>query len=259
MSKMFTKESELCTAFIADATRDGKWVAYPETAGFDIVLSRKQDGLQIGIEAKLALNTHVLNQALPRYRWEAGVIGPDYRAVLVPGGKTQIGLINIAAHLGITILLYNADYAATAAAMSPMLPMGSWSEDHWHEWCPVKRLALPDYVPDVSAGRPSPTALTEWKIKAIRLAIILEERPVTRADFKALHLDPSRWTDKWTGWLDATPQGYVPRPGQIPDFKAQHPVNYEQIKADRAKWMPKPASAAYAQAGSKDLFNGAAT
>lgn len=257
MSKTFTKEADLCTAFIAEATRDGQWVAYPETAGFDIVLARKDNALQIGIEAKLALNAHVLNQALPRYRWDIGYTGPDYRAVLVPGGKTQLGLYSIAAHLGITVLTFNAGYPnSPRVAVAPALPNAAWEHEHWHEWCPMKRLALPDYVPDVGAGHPAPVALTEWKIKAIRLAIILEERPVTRADFKALSLDPSRWTDKWTGWLEATPQGYVPRPGHIPDFKAQHPVNYEQIKADRAKWTPKPACDAYAQAGSKDLFGG---
>lgn len=31
----------------------------------------------------------------------------------------------------------------------------------------------------------------------------------------------------------------------MPDFRAQHPVNYEQIKADKTKWAPKePAVAA---------------
>ncbi len=67
--------------------------------------------------------------------------------------------------------------------------------------------------------------------------IVLEERPVTRADFKHLGLSPSRWTDPFTGWLKPTDAGYVRGPG-IPDFAAHHPLNYAQIKADRAKWMP---------------------
>lgn len=101
----------------------------------------------------------------------------------------------------------------------------------------MQRCALPDYVPDVAAGSSAPVKLTDWKVKAIKLAVLLETRAVTRADFKALGLDPSRWTDRHTGWLVAGDAGYRPGPG-MPDFKAQHPRNYEEIRADIAKWAP---------------------
>lgn len=227
----------MCEAFIA-ALDKRPWTAYPETAGFDILLVRKKDGFQIGVEAKLRLNTEVVIQSLPRWQWDRVMTGPDCRAVLVPEYATDNGMGFIAGLLGITVIRVRditlGQY--TARGFSPSLPDENYGAEDWHEWCPVTRCALPEYVPDVKAGSKSPLQLTQWKIRAIKLAIILEERPVTRADFKQLSLDPSRWTDKFTGWLNATPQGYV-RADHCPDFKAQHPVVYEQIKADKPKWI----------------------
>lgn len=51
-------------------------------------------------------------------------------------------------------------------------------------------------------------------------------------------LSPSRWTDPHHGWLVVTPAGYV-RGDRMPNFAAQHPRNYAEIKADRATWEAK--------------------
>ena len=79
-------EAALCAAFIAAATVTPKrtdhaqWVAYPETGGFDILLVRQTDGVQIGIEAKLALNPLVVSQVLPkRQEWTAGLVSLFHR------------------------------------------------------------------------------------------------------------------------------------------------------------------------------------
>lgn len=240
----FTSEAALCAEFIKHATNDGKWLAYGETGGFDILLVRKEDGFQIGIEAKLTLNTAVVVQALPTTYYNHGQVGPDCRAVLVPRGGTQSGLDTICHRLGITVIHQDEPMGDRryyhGSAFEPRLPDPTdfWMmNDKWHEWCPVKRVKLPDYIPDSGAGHSAPVKLTEWKIRAIKLAILLEERPVTRLDFKALQIDASRWTDKHTGWLDQSPEGYVAS-SRIPDFKAQHPTVYAQIKADSEKWMP---------------------
>jgi hypothetical protein len=95
---------------------------------------------------------------------------------------------------------------------------------------------VPDYVPDVIAGASAPVALTAWKVKAIRLAVLLEERAVTRADFKHLQLSPTLWTGP-QGYLMRTPAGYVPG-DRMPDLRRQHPRNYEEIRADKARWAP---------------------
>src|SRR3990172_5352454 len=80
-------EADLCAAFIASATKGKVWTAYPETAGFDILLSRVADNTQIGIQAKLRLNAKGLCQILP-HDYTFGISGPDYRAVLVPSKAT---------------------------------------------------------------------------------------------------------------------------------------------------------------------------
>jgi len=240
--KLFQKEADLCAAFIAEVTNKKGWRAYCETGGFDILLVREADGLQIGIEAKLSFNLKVLTQALPDCsKYSHALIGPDHRAVLVPSGETQLGLKTICDWLGITVISLrdNSDgNPRRYQTFSPDLPSARWNSCDWHYWAPLNRCSLPDYVPDVGAGHSSPIKLSDWKIAAIKLMIVLDERPVSRADFKALQLSPTRWLDPWTGWLVLVPgtKTYIAGP-HLPDFKAQHPINYAEIAADKEKWM----------------------
>jgi hypothetical protein len=233
----FELESELCAAFIEAAKRDrySGWRFFAETAGWDI-LAVRADGAQVGIEAKLRLNNKVVAQALPE-RYSHGVVGPDFRAVLVPGYACENDLAPICHALGITVISLRRDRNSRFPFFfSPSLPgdrNGPFYD--WHEWAPVKRHVLPDYVPDVAAGASAPVQLTHWKIQAIKLAVLLETRPITRSDFRSAGVDPGRWTEARLGWLTKTPEGYVAGP-HMPDFAAQHPTNYAQIKADRAKW-----------------------
>src|SRR3990167_2830014 len=96
--KLYRSEAEMCAQFMAEIGEN--WIAYPETGDFDILLSRKIDGFQIGVEAKLRLGTAVINQALES--WWANDYAPDCRAVLVPQGDDG-GFARIAAYIGFTI------------------------------------------------------------------------------------------------------------------------------------------------------------
>lgn len=238
----WTTEAAMVADFVAFAAHHG-WVGYAETCGWDLILHRPADGFQIGVEAKLSLNATVLVQVLGHDHW-SGEQGPDCHAILVPRPKAVNGLATIANRLGITVITGSGPEHWTkwkGAAFHPDLPrlehdyLTDYRED-WPQRCPDRRCKLPDYVPDVEGGKPAPVTLTEWKIAAIKAQIILESRGfLTRQDFKALRINASRWTQFWLrsdgcgGWTDA---------GSMPDFKAQHPVNYEQIKADAPKWMP---------------------
>lgn len=216
-----------------------QWTVYHETAGWDLLLAHP-NGVQVGIEAKLSLNAKVLEQALPG-RW-ADACGPDYRAVLVPWDGLQNHLEILAKHLGIVVLTvrsYKGWNRTVQHSVRPLLPdeRSNRSLGDWPNWCPAKRCALPDYVPDVSGGKAAPVALTPWKIKAIKLLILLERRGfVTRKDMAALQISPSRWTDHWHGFLTAGGNGGYVRCDRTPDLKAQHPTNWDQIEADFAKW-----------------------
>jgi hypothetical protein len=228
----------MCQQFISEIGDD--WIAYPETAGFDILLIRKSDGYQIGIEAKLKFNINVLCQILED-GWSCDV-GPDYRAILVPGYGTTT-LKPITDYIGITVIRIckELNYLSYRQRFTPDLPTIKsgigWHGGDWYDWCPTERCKLPEYVPDVAAGVSSPIQLTKWKIGAIKIAIILEERGwVARPDFKHVGIDYRRWIARESGWLKPGEIGWVA--DRLPDFKAQHPQVYEQIRADMSKWFP---------------------
>lgn len=236
--KPFATEADLCRRFLAGVAKVGGWTSYAETQGWDILLVRDEDGFQIGIEAKLKFNLHVINQALESGQYSVMSPGPDCRAVMVP--DSEYGFEKIAAYVGFTVIRVRPEskFGYGGYIFDPALPKSKDSgfSDHWHEWCPAKRHELPEYVPDVAAGSSAPLQLTDWKISAIKIAITLERRGyVTRADFKHHGIDHRRWLSP-TGWLRFIDGRYVA--GGMPDFKGQHPKAYEQIAADADKWMP---------------------
>lgn len=242
-TKPFRTEVDLCAAFIA-AVGDG-WTSYAETSSWDILLVRNHDGFQIGIQAKLKLTPFVLAQAIDEYRHQVECPGPDCRAVLVPSGAIPVGLGYLCAHIGITIIrMMHADinpYHPTRAMFSPELPVREreWSSHDWFEQAPVRRCELPEYVPDVAAGASSPVQLTDWKIRALKIVALLEERGfVTRNDFRHLGIDHRRWLARGTEWLRPENGNFVRGP-RLPDFKAQHPMVFAKILADAEKWKPK--------------------
>lgn len=233
--KVFSTETEMCAAFIAALPTD--WTAYNETAGWDILLVR-DDGFQVGIEAKLRLNAHVIAQAIEKYgSYAVEHAGPDCRAVLVPDGEGGFG--TICAYIGLTIIRMRG------RGFEPPLPgetrpHQAHREAAWHEWCPAKRHKLPEYVPDVPAGTPSPRTLSQWKIKALKLSITLENRGyLVRADFSHLQIDHRRFLTSGFGWLIPDPEakGRYRRTKLWPNMKSQHPRVYAQIAADASKWM----------------------
>ena len=234
--RAFTTEAELCAAFIAALPTD--WTSYAETQGWDILLVH-DDGTQIGIEAKLKLNSIVLAQCLDDLHSYWTTEGPDYRAALVPMGAAVAGCATIARHLGITVLEMPARTPRYnyGRPYHPSLPDGKAAQcqHDWFERCPTRRHKLPDLVPDVAAGTAAPVQLTEWKIKALRIMALLERRgSVCRADFRALQIDPSRWTQFW---LKPGPEGYT-RDDETPDFASQHPKAYAEIVATFDEWAP---------------------
>lgn len=243
MALKFTSEAELCAKFLSALPKG--WTAYAETGGWDVVLVRA-DGFQIGVQAKMKFNAHVLSQALDDSFHSASQEGPDCRAILVPAGERQNHMARIAAYCGITVILCWPEPTLhwPKRIFEPDLPENrkhsEWFvERDWHELAPAKRIDLPAYVPDVAAGASAPVQLTEWKIKALKIAVLLEIRGfVTLKDFSHLRLDHRRWTGPETRWL--VKEGGVLKPGPgMRDFKAQHPKVYEQIKADIAQWERK--------------------
>lgn len=242
----FASEAELCRVFIS--TLPPGWTAYPETGGFDILLRRDVDGFQISVEAKLRLNAKVICQAAEFVgHYYVDQPGPDCRAVLIPYGVST-ELAGLCPLIGITVIKLEPERDLSVAGFrliqparfTPDLPSptNSFSERPWYELCPVERIALPDWVPDVAAGSSAPLTLSDWKIRAIKISVLLARNGfVTRKDFAAIEISMSRWTqEKWL--VQGGRNRWVAGP-KLPDFKKQHPVNYPQIEADYLKWAPK--------------------
>jgi hypothetical protein len=234
---MFAKESDLCTAFIAAV--QSPWVAYAETAGWDILLFNKEDDRQIGIQAKLKLNATVIRQAVETEGWYVSV-GPDYRAILVPWD--QVNELSALAPLCNLTVIRMRDQAAKyhCRSFTPSLPVGTnrWNEPdrEWYECLPTTRHQMPEFIPDVIAGSSAPIKLTTWKIAALKLSVLLDRTGfLTRADFKRHKLDIRGWigTQKW---LLPAEVGFVRGP-RLPDLRIQHPRVWAEIEADPEKWQ----------------------
>lgn len=223
----FASEAEMCALFIAIATgevansnhraRPYGWKAYPEVWG-DILMVRETDGFQVGIEAKLRLNDDVIFQAMEG-RNSPTMPGPDCRAVLVPYGTGSRLHHEACQRFGIQVITITAEPAPYQPLVQPELPRrddGCW-DGRWPEMLPSARVQLPDFVPDVVAGRPAPVQLT---------ACILERRGwLCRQDFKHLQIDHRRFLD--SGWL-AVVDGAWRRGPAWPDFRRQHPPAAQQ-------------------------------
>ncbi len=267
MKALFINEADLCASFISYLP-DG-WTAYPETQGFDILLSREADGLQIGIEAKMTLNAKVLLQAVEGLHstYNEGE-GPDHRAALVPHGTAGADLARLALKLGVTVIecknerLREAEIESKVARygytreqalkwlghdfrpFSPDLPVMPTAYDWrngWKDLLPTKRLDLPEYVPDVTAGASAPMQLSPWKIKAIKIFVLLERRGyVTGMDFIELEINRQYFVQN--EWIASIPMDGDKRRSKyvagkfVPDLRRSHPVNFDQIAADLANW-----------------------
>ena len=256
-SRKYESEAEMCSQFMSYAGDHG-YVCYPETAGWDILLVRRADGVQIGVQAKLQANLDVLQQCIKTDGYWC-TAGPDYRAVLVPHYAGKVGqLQDFCPYLSITVItahpghvdrhgmVSTGKWGAKGYAFSPQLPDETGGGDNgrvWFELCPSERCGLPQYVPDVRAGVPSPLRLTHWKISAIKIAVILERRGyVRRSDFKHLRIDHRRWIAAGPSsiLIPDPPYGFKQRPDSVPGmgFKADHPRNYDEIAADFDAWAP---------------------
>lgn len=253
----FTTEADLCLAFAE--TVPSAWTIYNETAGFDMVLVH-ESGFQIGVEAKLRLNAKVVLQAVDTGHRRGTGAGPDARAVLVPKSEgSHSDIARLSTLLSLTVITveptagyirkYNCAWLHRPALPDPQRIHGMdgeidtvmrrfWNNDDWYDLCPVSQVELPEYVPDVSAGHPSPVVLGHWKIQAIKVCVWVERTgSITRRHFKALGIDPGRWMTGF--WLKkgSVRGNWVAGPDfPLAQYKTVHPTIVDKVIADFDKW-----------------------
>lgn len=188
----YTCEEELCEHLCMVARRHG-YVAYVETAGFDVLLVAGDNangfrpGDQIGVQAKLRDSVEVLAQALPH----SGKIGPHYYAVLVPSCTYEFEKVASRLEIGV-IRGLDLDGARGARFFG----RSRWKfQDHGQRcWVPEVE------VEGMRGGRKGPEQLTPWKMKAVKLCMLAEERGyLTSRDFREVEVSLERWIQK--RWL----------------------------------------------------------
>jgi len=223
----------MCTAFCAWAKPQG-WTPYAETAGWDVLLVAP-DGTQIGVQAKLKFNLHVLSQAVEDRHYWGETQGPDFRAVLVPEDP---GYSNLCAALGLTV--FTQMHIRNGWEFRPGLPgMRYVGMAEWHFCNHEKRYVLPKYVPDVVAGASAPVQLTRWKVGALQVCAAIEVRGyVTRDDFRRYGIDHRRWINDNAWLIQGDAPGKFIR-GPSLGFDKQHPTVYQQVLAEVREELTK--------------------
>jgi hypothetical protein len=191
-AKLFSSEAAMCMEFVS-AVRQRGWLASPETSGWDILLCR--DGVQVGVQAKLKANFHVLEQALEPSRRKAG---PNHHAVLVPEANWQFA--KIAAACGI-LTIWPVD-AWVGYGEAPTI---SWDQALTRldkqlvvmpEWVHTRPAWMPGVEILIPAGASGPQKVTVWKLAAVRLSLLLRSQGyLTVEDFKAEAQDKRWWVD----------------------------------------------------------------
>ncbi|KZL21810.1 hypothetical protein PsAD2_00235 [Pseudovibrio axinellae] len=236
---VFLSESDMCTHFISKLPEE--WIAYPEWANWDILLVRSTDGFQVGIEAKLRLNAKVISQAA-EYAYQIDQPGPDCRAVLIPKGS-NLDFQPVCNLLSLQIIEVDSPDSKSQKTSSwyrPKLPNANRasSAGNFKEFYPVSRLELPEIIPIVEAGKPAPIKLTPWKIKAIKLDILLKKHGiVTRRLFKALGLSPTLFLSSGKNWMQrCTKRGEWERGPNFPDLRNGCVENYEELEKRYKAW-----------------------
>lgn len=193
------KESEVCEKFIPLAEEDG-WKVYPEVGQWDLLMEWDRDdvqlsrgmlqtGDQVGVEAKARANVKALYQCIRRMR---GQDAPHFACVLAPKITKEYRLVAARLGIGQYSLEHFFKYEGTGLEEHrPEVKAPPFEKNGDGIWTPPVN-------PDIQAGVRSPSALTKWRVNALKLCKVLRCRGyVTSKDFQALDLSMTIWKRKW--------------------------------------------------------------
>lgn len=192
-------EVKLCEELVVLA-RDEGFRVFPEVSDWDLIIV-DEEGVQLGVQAKMRANVDVLAQAVRRlYR----INGPRHRAVLVP--KSSGAFRQVARALGVHVFTirqirqWRGNRFTKKRKLIDFSNMKVWpGKPHW----------LPPVPSCCPAGSPAPRPLTQWRVKAIELCLLLEKQGfLSGEDFKKAGLNV-------TGWIQ---RGELVRDGKIGRF-----------------------------------------
>lgn len=206
----YKSEAQLCDAFVEYVKGFG-WQVYPEHGGFDMLLVK--DGVQVGVEAKLRCNLEVVSQALNSLRYRSAGACPNYIGILVP--KISGALRTVCRELHLHTWDHRCMFPKYSMPAEDLGLRSAWESES------ESRVWLPEVAVQGSAGRPSPKAMSGWRIKALKICILFKRKGyLTRLDIIKGGCAPTRWTQDWMRFegQEAGPNGrpvarYVPKSG----------------------------------------------
>ena len=182
---MYTLESDLCEDFITTARADG-WACYPEQNGWDLIIVK--DGIQVGIQAKLKDNMHVIHQTIEHCVPWGGVgirapkVGVHIRAVLVPTASMMFRDVCRAMKI---MVFDSVDGIST-------MPTPKRMKDYM--WEVEQPMWLPEVALISKAGVASPMTMSKWRQNALKLYnFVCDKGEVTSADAKQFGINLSHF------------------------------------------------------------------
>lgn len=234
------KEADLCALFIQEFNALPDWTCYPEAGGFDVLVVNT-DGRQIGVEAKMTLNSKVADQILPNaYEDLNERPGPDYRIVIVSKiTDASAGIVKMLDRLGVTVMQprsswtregdkYTFDLSGRLLEVSGRKP---FYDRYLFDWNPTERCQVPIMVTNLPAGVPAPVRLTPWKESALKVIAQLRSQGfITSKQIAAHGIGVSAWTQApgtKPAWLaKGAVRGTWVETEHLPAFDKQHPEVY---------------------------------
>lgn len=255
-SEVITSEAQLCNIFMNEFNSLPGWICHPEAAGFDVLVVH-EDGRQIGVEAKMALNAKVADQILPSLGDEFyGRPGPDHRLVIVSRiTDASAGIRKMLEHLGVRVLA--ASRCSSVKGQEHAFGIQHnlfWPEKNFprwgyynrmFDWWPEERCQVPSVVTNLPAGVPSPVRLTPWKESALRvIAQMRHQGFITAKQIASYGIGVTAWTQSpgsKPAWLArGTSRGQWLETEHMPAFDKQHPDAYAMAVTEIAEKANAP-------------------
>lgn len=228
--RLYATEAEFCAAFLRGI--GPRWTVYPEANGYDIFLVR-DDGYQVGVEAKLRPSLKLVQQVASHVYWSemTNRARPDCIVAACPDHGPLREVMGLLRPRGVLLL----------GEFSPGWRRRSLERGDEQDWPAMpeggKRCEVPAVIGDDVAGQPCGPSCTPWKLGAIRLAMLMRQRGyLTAADFKAAGVGITTWRAKY--WIAAGEREgrvvrYVPGPAWV-WWDEVHPTVAEQLRGGAA-------------------------
>jgi hypothetical protein len=234
-------EAAMLVAF-ADVMRAMGFRVVPEACGHDVILvagpelcdhgyvrvpSAIEPGDTVAVEGKLRGSLEVLRQAVPPFR-HRGVgaektPAADFYAVVVPEYYSDFEAIANALDVCTWTMLPDGAHGWKGARL------GRFDVPHAARVVGHPPLAVPSIDVAITPGCPSPRALTPWKIAAVRLCLLGEQRDLSAADFAGTPVRPRTFVDR--RWMERASGKGQHATWRLLDAKGRPDQEYPEIAA----------------------------